>query len=184
MGRADSFRAMHLFELRRDIEFTPLVRDGVELVVARDPINDNYMDLQPAQYELLTLADGKTTPEEICAALAEAGIAASAAEISTFLRTAARRGLMTLSSLPEEVTLSLVEVWKVRRRVAAFLKEIAPLGTGAPWRRAADSAVTHLRMERIVLAARALEEALDLGAPPACRRLLDQITALQFQSVG
>lgn len=175
---------MHLFELRPDIRFTPLVRDGVEMVVAHDPINDNYFDLQPAQHELLALADGRTSVEEISAALADAGIPFSTEEIFSFLAQASSWGLMTLSSLARESKLTFFEGLRARRLAAAFLRKIGPRGAGTPWRRAAELAAAQARRERIVLAARSLEEALELGGPPECRELLDQLTALQFRTVG
>src|SRR4051812_45307933 len=105
---------MHLYELRRELELTPLVRDGQELVVAHDPVGDLYIDLQPAQAELLSLADGKTTPEEMCQALQEAGSTFTAEEVRGFLSQATARGLMTLSSFEDEIPLDLGEARRIR----------------------------------------------------------------------
>jgi len=175
---------MHLYELRRDLQLTPVVRDGVELVVAHDPVGDLYIDLDPAQAELLALADGKTTPEEIHAALEEAGSSFTVGEVWDFLSEATARGLMTLSSFEDEIPLDWSEARRVRRYATACERKLQQRPAGAPWRTAAGSALHHLRRERMVLAARSLEEALALGAPPECRELLDRIGALHFQTLG
>ena len=175
---------MHLFELRRELRFTPIARDGVDLVVAYDPVHDSYIDLDPAQLEVLQLADGKTTPEEIRAALEEAGTEVGLEEVKDFLSQATARGLMTLSSFEEEIPLDWFEVRRVRRFVSAFTRKLQQRPDGEPWRGAVESALHHLRRERTVLAARALEEALALGGPEECRELVDQLTALHYQNLG
>ncbi|HVE82565.1 MAG TPA: site-2 protease family protein [Myxococcales bacterium] len=175
---------MHLFELRRDLEFTPLRRDGVELVVAHDPVTDSYIDLEPAQVEVLQLADGRTTVEEIRGALAEAGNDFTREEVRGFLAQASSRGLMTLSSLEGEVELDWSQARGVRKLAAEFSGKLEAHPANAPWRAAAEAASGQLRRERIVLGARALEEALALGGPPECGELLDQISAVYYGALG
>src|SRR4051812_48868735 len=115
---------MHLFELRRDLQLTHLTRDGVALVVAYDPVGDSYIDLDPAQLEVLSLADGKTTVEEIHGALQDAGVELAAGEVRDFLSQAAARGLMTLSSLQREPRLRWSEARRVRALVRSFARAL------------------------------------------------------------
>ena len=175
---------MHLFELRRDLQLTALTRDGVALVVAYDPLADSYADLEPGQLEVLQLADGKTTVEEIHGALEDAGLDQELEEVRDFLDRAAVQGLMTLSSLRKEVRL----LWFERRRARAMASSFARALQGPPadalWRGAAEAAAGHLRRGRLVQGARALEEALALGGPAECRELLNRISALHFQRFG
>ena len=175
---------MHLFELRQELQLTPVSRDGVDLVVAYDPVADSYIDLEPAQAEVLSLADGKTTPEEIRDALLDAGADLELAHVRSFLSEATQRGLMTLSSYEAEVTLTWSEARQARAMAAAFERKLKAHPEDAPWRSAAASAIRQLRRERIVQGARSLEEALALGGPPECAELLEQVSALQFRSLG
>lgn len=175
---------MHFFELRRDLQLTHLTRDGVELVVAHDPVADSYTDLEPAQLEVLQLADGKTTVEEIHGALADAGLDQDLKEVGGFLSRAADLGLMTLSSLPKDVAFGWSDARKVRAMARSFERALRAHPADALWRGGAGAAAGHLRRGRPVQGARALEEALALGGPAECRELLDQISALHFRSLG
>ena len=115
------------------------------MVVAYDPLADSYLDLEPAQREVLLLADGKTTVEEIHGALEDAGLDQGLEEVRDFLSEAAARGLMTLSSLRKEVRLRWPEARRARVLARSFQRALQAHPLDAFWRGAAESAAGHLR---------------------------------------
>ena len=88
--------------LRRDLELS--VQEGADgpLFVFKDPARDRVVRFGPAEYFIVRLLDGRTTPEEICAkASAEFGEELGRDELLAFVNGLAARGLLEGTADPK-----------------------------------------------------------------------------------
>jgi putative peptide zinc metalloprotease protein len=83
--------------------------------ILKDPTNYKYFRFRPVEAVVLQSFDGRRTPVEIAAALAEDGIRVSAAVIESFARKLSQMGLMQ-RTLGERTTLELERLREERQR--------------------------------------------------------------------
>ena len=101
--------------LRPELRLVEQVYRGELGYILKDPTTYKYFRFRPIEAVVLQGFDGRRTPVEIAAALAEDGIRVSAAVIESFARKLSQMGLMQ-RTLGERTTLELERLREERQR--------------------------------------------------------------------
>ena len=101
--------------LRPDVTIVEQVFRGETSFVVKDPATQKYFRFRPAEVGVMRCFDGRRTPDEIAAALAEQEVKLTARAVEAFARQLAKVGLLE-HTLSDRTTLQLERVRAERRR--------------------------------------------------------------------
>ena len=101
--------------LRPDVTIVEQVFRGETSFVVKDPVTHKYFRFRPVEAGVMRYFDGRRTPEEIAAALAEQGVKLTTRAVEAFARNLANIGLLE-RTLADRTTLQIERLRAERRR--------------------------------------------------------------------
>ena len=101
--------------LRPDLAIIEQVFRGETAFVVKDPVTQKYFRFRPVEVGVMRHFDGRRTPDEIAAALAEQGLGLTGRAVEAFARKLASIGLLE-RTLAERTTLEIERIRAERRR--------------------------------------------------------------------